>query len=154
MPEVISNYLELHICCKTAAMHEYLLLRRSAKNKIYPEIWQMITGGIEVDETTPEAIARELEEETGITEARIYVVPHINTFYLAVIDKVCMCPVFLAMVNNKGVKISDEHSEYRWVSFEEAKGLIHWPNQIDSMKIIEENLGNEDLFNKLVEIKI
>ena len=130
------------------------MLRRSAGNKIYPEIWQMITGGIEVDETTPEAIVRELEEETGITNARIYVVPHINTFYLAVIDKVCMCPVFLAMVESKDVRISDEHSEYRWVSFEEAKGLIHWPNQIDSMKIIEENLGDENLFSKLVEIKI
>lgn len=152
MPEIISNYIELHICCKTKAGHEYLLLKRSESNRIYPGIWQMITGGIEPGETTKEAVIRELMEETGITNVKLYVVPRVNTFYLSAIDKVCLCPVFLAITENKDVKISDEHSEYKWVKTEEAKELIHWQNQIESLDVIERFMKNEVLFNKLVKV--
>ncbi len=152
MPEIISNYIELHICCEVYGRHKYLLLKRSEKSRIYPGIWQMITGGIEVGEPTKDAVIRELNEETGITSGKLYVVPRINTFYLAPVDKVCMCPVFLAMVNDTEVKISDEHSEYKWLDFDDAKELVHWPNQVDSMEIIEKYLLDEDLFSKLVEL--
>jgi dATP pyrophosphohydrolase len=154
MPEIISNYIELHICHQTDAGRRYLLLKRSGKNRIYPNLWQMITGGVEVDESTAAAVKRELFEETGITKARIYVVPRVNTFYLAAIDKVCLSPVFLAMVNTGDVTISDEHSEYKWVTVDEARSLVHWPNQIESMELIEKNLSDTNLFTKLVEIKI
>ena len=112
----------------------------------------MITGGIEVGEPTKDAVIRELKEETGIDSAKLYVVPRINTFYLTPVDKVCMCPVFLAMVTDTDVKISDEHSEYKWLDFDEAKELVHWPNQVDSMEIIEKYLLDENLFSKLVEL--
>ena len=152
MPEIISNYIELHICHKTANGHEYLLLKRSDKNRIYPGIWQMITGGIEPGEATKEAVLRELQEETGITNAKIFVVPRVNTFYLSAIDKVCLCPVFIAITENKNIQISDEHSEYKWVSVTDAKELIHWQNQVESLDVIERFMKNEVLFNKLVKV--
>lgn len=152
MPDIISNYIELHVCRDTPDGRKYLLLKRSGKNSIYPNLWQMITGGIEKHEPTAAAVRRELKEETGITEAKIFVVPHVNTFYLAAIDKICLCPVFLALTDYGDVKLSDEHSEFRWASFYEAKKLIHWPNQLDSLKLIEENLNDQILFSKLVEI--
>ena len=153
MPEIISNYIELHICCKTVNGHEYLLLKRSEINRIYPGIWQMITGGIEADESTKDAVIRELREETGITNAKIFVVPRVNTFYLSAIDKVCLCPVFLAMVPGKDVNISNEHSEHKWVNAYEAKKLIHWQNQVESLEVIENFINNDELFSKLAEIK-
>jgi len=113
----------------------------------------MITGGIEVGETTQEAVVRELKEETGITKAKLYVIPMVNSYYLSAVDKVCLSPVFLCEAKNKDVKISDEHSEYKWVSFEEAKELIHWHNQVESMCVIEEFLNNEKKFKKLVELE-
>ncbi len=150
MPEIVSDYIELHICRKTAGGHKYLLLKRSAKSRIYPGIWQMITGGIEIGEFTKDAVIRELKEETGITPSKLYVIPRINTFYLAMVDKICMCPVFLTIVESDEVKISDEHSEYKWLGYTEAKELVYWPNQKESMELIEKYLNDENLFKKLV----
>ena len=113
----------------------------------------MITGTIEAHEHTKDTVLRELKEETGLTPNKIYSIPRINTFYLAISDKICMSPVFLTIVDNTEVIISGEHSEYKWASFEEASELIHWPNQVESLSIIIKYLEDDDLFSKLVEVK-
>jgi dATP pyrophosphohydrolase len=154
MPQIVTNYIELHICRKTEAGFKFLLLKRSAAAKIYPGIWQMITGTIESHEHTKDTLLRELNEETGLMPLKIYSIPRINTFYLAISDKICMSPVFLTLVNKAEVKISNEHTEYKWASFEEATELIHWPNQVESLEIIKRYLDDEEQFSKLVEIKI
>ena len=153
MPQIVTNYIELHICRKTGDGYRFLLLKRSGSAKIYPGIWQMITGTIESHEHTKDALVRELQEETGLIPQKIYSIPRINTFYLAISDKICMSPVFLTIVDSADVKISSEHTEYKWASFEEASALIHWPNQAESLEIIKKYLDNEELFSKLTEIQ-
>lgn len=152
MPQIVTNYIELHICRRTEEGFEFLLLKRADDAKIYPGIWQMITGTIESHEHTKDTLLRELEEETGLKPEKIYSIPRVNTFYLAIADKICMSPVFLTIVSEKKVRISDEHSEYKWTTFEEAKKLIHWPNQVDSLEMIVRYLNDENLFGKLVEV--
>ncbi len=154
MPQIVTNYIELHICRRTDDGYLFLLLKRSENSKIYPGIWQMITGTIESHENTKQTLIRELEEETGLTPKNVYSIPRINTFYLAVSDKICMSPVFLAFVESDSVTISDEHTAYKWASFEEARELIHWPNQVESLEIIMKYLNSEELLSKLVEIGI
>jgi dATP pyrophosphohydrolase len=109
MPQIVTNYIELHICHKTLNGCKFLLLKRADKAKIYPGIWQMITGTIESHEHTKDTLLRELNEETGLKPHKIYSIPRINTFYLAISDKICMSPVFLAIVNDTKIKISYEH---------------------------------------------
>jgi dATP pyrophosphohydrolase len=152
MPQIVTNYIELHICRKTDQGDKFLLLKRSDNAKIYPGIWQMITGTIESHEHTKDTLIRELAEETGLEPTKIFSIPRINTFYLAISDKICMSPVFLTIVENEAVKISEEHSEYKWASYELAKDMIHWPNQVDSLEIIKRYLDDRDLFTKLVEV--
>ncbi|MEO8513256.1 MAG: NUDIX domain-containing protein [Ignavibacteria bacterium] len=152
MPQIVTNYIELHICRKTDQGDKFLLLKRSNSAKIYPGIWQMITGTIESHEHTKDTLIRELAEETGLEPAKIFSIPRINTFYLAISDKICMSPVFLTIVEDENVRISDEHSEYKWASYELARDMIHWPNQVDSLEIIKRYLDNRDLFTKLVEV--
>lgn len=152
MPQIVTNYIELHICRKTDQGDKFLLLKRSDKAKIYPGKWQMITGTIESHEHTKDTVIRELAEETGLEPAKIFSIPRINTFYLAVSDKICMSPVFLTIVDSDIVKISDEHTEYKWASYELARDMIHWPNQVDSLEIIKRYLDDKDLFSKLVEV--
>ncbi len=152
MPQIVTNYIELHICRRTEEGFEFLLLKRADDAKIYPGIWQMITGTIESHEHTKDTLLRELEEETGLKPEKIYSIPRVNTFYLAIADKICMSPVFLTIVNDKNVRISDEHSEYKWTTIDEAKKLIHWPNQVDSLELIVRYLNDESLFEKLVEV--
>lgn len=154
MPQIVTNYVELHICLKTMGGYKFLLLKRSDKAKIYPGIWQMITGTIESHEHTRDTLVRELQEETGIKGGKIFSIPRINTFYLAVSDKICMSPVFLTIVDSDNVKISEEHSEYLWADFEGASKLIHWPNQVESLQVIMKYLNDEELFGKLVEIEL
>jgi len=153
MPEISTNYIELHICHKIPKGYEFLLLKRAKTNKIYPGIWQMITGTIESHEHTMDTIIRELKEETGLTPIRIFSIPRINSFYLAVLDRICMSPVFLAFVDSRKVKISSEHTEYRWASYREAAKLIHWPNQVESLGIIKKYLSSKELFSKLTEVR-
>lgn len=66
MPQIVTNYIELHICRRTDDGFEFLLLKRADDAKIYPGIWQMITGTIESHEHTKDTLLRELEEETGL----------------------------------------------------------------------------------------
>jgi len=152
MPQIVTNYIELHICRKTDQGDKFLLLKRSDDAKIYPGIWQMITGTIESHEHTKDTLLRELEEETGLKPVKIYSIPRVNTFYLAVSDKICMSPVFLAIVETDEIRISEEHSEYKWATYELSRDMIHWPNQVDSLDIIKRYLDDRDLFTKLVEV--
>ena len=152
MPEITSNYIEVHICRKENNGYKFLLLKRSESSKIFPGIWQMVTGNIDEGESTANAVKRELFEETGIKAGKLFVTPRINSFYFPGTDKIILSPVFLAMAENKDVTISDEHSEYKWVSFDEASGLIYWPNQVESLSIIMKHLEDNELFGKMSEI--
>ena len=152
MPEITSNYIEVHICHIKNKEHKFLMLKRSERSKIYPGIWQMVTGKIDTGESTSDAVKRELAEETGLKAENLFVVPKINSFYFPTSDKIVLSPVFLAIVNSTDVTISDEHSEYKWVSYDEAIKIIYWPNQIESLTIIKNYFGDEELYKKLIEI--
>ena len=153
MPEIISNYIEVHVCRKAEHGYNFLLLKRSQEKKIYPGIWQMITGTIEPGEKTKDAVLREVMEETGLTPLKLYSVPHVNTFYFEYSDVICLSPVFLVMTDKEDIKISDEHSEYKWLNYEDAADLIHWPDQIESLNLIYKYIKDDRLIKKLVEIK-
>ncbi len=152
MPQILTNYIELHICRKTIEGNKFLLLKRSDKSKIYPGIWQMITGTIEQNEHTKDTLLRELIEETGLKPVKIYSIPRVNTFYLTISDNICMSPVFLAIVDKEEIRISGEHSEYKWADYKQACEIIHWQNQVESLEIIKRYLDNDKLFGKLLEI--
>jgi dATP pyrophosphohydrolase len=121
--------------------------------EIYPGIWQVITGAIEENEPTIDAVIRELMEETGLTPLKIYSMPRVNTFYFEFADAICLSPVFLVMTDKEDVIISEEHTDHRWVNYEEAINLIHWPDQIESLNLIHKYMNDEILFKKLYEVK-
>ena len=152
MPKITANYIEVHICHIKDKERKFLMLKRSERSKIYPGIWQMVTGKIDAGESTSDAVKRELAEETGLKAENLFVVPKINSFYFPTSDKIVLSPVFLAIVNSTDVTISDEHSEYKWVSYDEAIKIIYWPNQIESLTIIKNYFGDEELYKKLIEI--
>jgi 8-oxo-dGTP pyrophosphatase MutT (NUDIX family) len=153
MPKIISDYIELHICRYSGREWLFLLLKRSPKIKVHPGIWQMITGSVEKDEFAPDAAFRELLEETGIVPLKMLSIPRVNTFYLELNDSVCLSPVFLAVTDKEDVLISVEHTEHKWLNYEEAVKLIHWPDQIESLNLIYKYLNDDVLFSKLPEVK-
>lgn len=150
MTKVTSKYIELCIIKIEDGKIKFLLLKR-AKNQIYPNIWQMVTGKIRKNENAVKTALRELKEETSLIPKELYVVPIVNSLYLYNSDEVIFIPVFLAVVDgNSDVKISDEHSEFRWVTASYAKKMVNWEGQKKAIEIIEKYfLKSKDKFTKV-----
>lgn len=117
----------------------YLLLHRSMSEKIYPNIWQFVSGSIEGDEKAVDAAYRELHEETGMTPKAFWVVPFVNSFYDPEWDSVNLSPMFAAQVETGSTPfLSEEHYEFGWFSYEDALRKLVWPGQREGMRIVQE----------------
>ncbi len=152
--QIESYLIEAHIFRENEKEIEFLLIKR-AESEIYPGIWQMVSGKIDVNEKAFEAALREIKEETDLVPEEFWVVPNITSFYEPHRDSICMVPVFAAKVNmNSVVKISNEHSEYKWANLDEVKKLLAWPGQRESAQVIFDYFTKEKSYLKFVEIKI
>lgn len=107
--------------------HEVLLLKRT--QSLVGE-WCQVAGSIEEGETAWQAALRELDEETGLRPSAFYSADTCEQFYEADRDAITIAPVFVAIVNSSAkVVLNHEHSEYRWVSFDEANEMVAFGGQ-------------------------
>ena len=151
--KIISNLIEAHIFRTAKDELEFLLLKRSA-NQIYPCIWQMVSGKIKNGENAIETVLREIKEETGLLPKQLWAAPKINSFYDSKDDNINIIPVFAALVDDNPIKLSSEHSEFKWVKLKKTRKLLAWPGQRESVRIIAEYFQNEKSFLKFVEVDI
>ena len=153
MATVECNIVEVCIFRFTDAEPEYLLLRRSKTDKIYPDTWQMVSGSIETNETLMKASLRELKEETGLTPERYWVVPHMNTFLNPRRDVVHISGVFAAQVPPGSMpQLSKEHYQFEWCTLERARGFLVWPGQITALSIVHDYIVRGKLAASLTEV--
>jgi dATP pyrophosphohydrolase len=152
---VTSSLIEAHIFRQKENTIEFLLLKR-APGEIYPGLWQMVTGHMNYnDEKLFQTAIREIKEETGLIPEKFWVVPNVNSFYSPETNEISMIPVFAALVNqNAQVTISEEHSEYKWVSMEDAVELLAWEGQKKSVDSIYEYFMLKQNFLKFIEIEL
>jgi len=150
---IISSLVEAHVFRETENGIEFLLLKR-AEDQIYPAVWQMVSGKIKENEKAFETCLRELKEETNLTPLKMWAAPKVNSFYSSQNDSICLIPVFAVQVKKESkVIISDEHSEYKWVTSDEAKRLLAWDGQRKAVELIEEYFLNEKSFLNFIEIE-
>lgn len=136
--QYIQSYLLRHV---SSSRVEYLLLRRSMNEGLYPGMWQMITGRIENGESAVEAARREILEETGLQVPALMVVPYVASFYFAPDDSIHHVPVFAAEVSgDAAVRLSAEHDDYAWLDFEEAWKCLVFPGHREGLRILREYL--------------
>ncbi len=140
MPGIHSNTIQLHVAIKVDQNWEFLLLQRSNERDVYPNVWQVITGRIEVDETAINAAIRELGEETGIYNYDgLYTIPYIASFFDPNIDKISLVPVFgIILVNKPVIILSDEHQNYQWVDYEECTSILPIPSHREGTRIFRD----------------
>ena len=152
MPKIQSKYIECYIYSIINKKIKYLLLKRRMDNKVHPGIWQIVTGRIEENEKAFETALRELEEETGLTTKRFFVLPKVTQFYTYKNDSINIIPLFLAEVEYKDAVISDEHSESGWFEINEAIKKIHWVSQKENLREINSTLENINPEKTYIEI--
>lgn len=115
-----------------------LLLQRKREEKVFPgilpEIWEFPKGKREFNETSIEAVIREIKEETGLL---VRVVHPISVFEYVVETeneiKDVTAIVFLAypVDPQQPVKINPkEHQAFRWFTREELLSLQNIPEEI------------------------
>lgn len=109
---------------------EYAVFRRRDDG-----VWQGIAGGGEGDETPLAAAQRESFEEAGIASASLFIkldsvatVPVERVAGFAWGDDVLVIPeyAFGVEVSGRNIRLSREHTEFRWVDCGAALGLLKW----------------------------
>ena len=153
MPKIKVKQVDSYIYRNTDAGPVYLILKRKT-GKYYEHLWQGVAGKIEKGETAWQAAVRELKEETGKKPVKMFVADHIASFYDASKDRIQMVPIFGVEVENSEVQLSEEHSEYKWVSFEEALTLLTWKGQKEGLRTVHNEIMNGDDSIKWSEIKL
>jgi dATP pyrophosphohydrolase len=129
------------------------LLKRAEGDKLYPGIWQIITGKIERKEKAFETALREVQEESALKPQRLFVLPHTTTFYSPKTDAISLIPLFVCIVKDDNVTLSDEHSEFRWLDVKKAARQLYFKSQKENVKFIESNLYSKERLKTFTEIK-
>ncbi|CAN5638246.1 NUDIX domain-containing protein [soil metagenome] len=153
MEDFNTIYVEVYIFKKIENKILYLILKRKNSRKVYPGIWQVVTGKREKGEKIYLSAMRECKEETDLNQKKFYSLPMTTSFYSPDDDKIHIIPLFLAEVHSEeSVKLSEEHEEFKWCDLEEAVSLLFWESQQSNLKKIEMFLSDEKLLKNLKKV--
>lgn len=139
MPTISSRVVEVCVFSFEKDRPRYLLLRRSKKEALYPDMWQIVTGVVEGDESAIDAARRELAEETQLKPKAFWNVPYASMFYDHVHDVITVSPLFAAQVDTGSEpRLSSEHDEHGWFAYHDALRKLVWPAQRSGLRIVHE----------------
>lgn len=110
---------------------EYAIFHRSGA-----DWWQAISGGGEYEETIIESAKREAFEEGGIPKDSLYIkLDTVNSIPAEVFADSVYWGENVYVINencygveiiNKQLKLSNEHTEYKWVNYNDAISYLKW----------------------------
>lgn len=106
-------------------------------------MWDFPRGLIEKGETPEEDIKREVKEETGISGVKFIkgFKEKVDWFYKKNGQTTFKeATYYLAETKSKDVKLSFEHNDFKWCSYEEALKLIKFSNTKKILKKANEFL--------------
>lgn len=136
----------------------YAIFKRKDLN-----IWQFIAGGGEGDETPIEAAKREAYEEAGIDRKSRYIrlasicaIPAVNIRGLEWGKEIIMIPEFAFGVElpSRKLKISSAHTQYLWLSFEDAIKKLKYDSNKSALWELDYRLKNRSVDDIEKNVKI
>ncbi len=118
--------VQVLVFCKKPTF-SVLVLKRTPERSGY---WQPVCGGVENGEDLIEAALREVSEETGIEKVEFvidleYTFTYKETKNGILMDMQDFC-FAVEIENTFDIQLSDEHEEFRWCSYMEAKTYLKW----------------------------
>ncbi len=127
---------------KEGDINYYLLLSYPGLRHPTP-YWDFPKGHIEKGEELEDTVKREVEEETGLKDVK-FIKGFKETFkyFFKVQDQNILKFVtfFLVETKEREVRISGEHIDYQWLSFEEAIKQLSFKNAKEILKKANESL--------------
>jgi 8-oxo-dGTP pyrophosphatase MutT (NUDIX family) len=113
------------VICYCIYQDKILFLRRK-KDKVEGQKWTAPGGKKEKDESLPQAICREVKEETGITLTEEQL-EDTGDYYIKISPNICYTiQIYKTELSSLPQEIElnqDEHDQYKWVTKEEALNL-------------------------------
>jgi len=114
----------------------YLLLYRKAHGP-YKEAWGFPRGLIEKGETEEDTAKREIKEETGLTDLEFKkgFRKKIHFFYKREGQMISKDVIYLlAETKSEKVKLSYEHDDFAWLTFDEALKKLTFKNDKEVLR--------------------
>jgi dATP pyrophosphohydrolase len=119
------------VCRVANGSMDVLLIRRDGS--YLGGTWQMVSGKIEKGETAWEAALREIKEETGLTPDRFYSANRLEQFYEVNQNCINLVPIFVGFMDvDSAVQLSDEHTDFQWVSYDKLSVYVSFPHQAET----------------------
>lgn len=132
--------VQVFVFCKNPCF-KVLILKRTPERSGY---WQPVCGGVETEENFIETVLREVWEETGISNIKLirdleYTFEYEEPKNGVLLDMQDFC--FTAEVEDiPKVKLSEEHEEYKWCSYDEAKEHLTWEHNLIALEKLINNI--------------
>jgi len=132
---------EMNVIVKGIILYEekVLVLKRSNTDEIGAGNWEFVGGSIEYGEGLEEALLREIKEEISI-DVKIEKILYATT-YNAKPNRYDVIIVYKCKAEDDNIKLSEEHSEYKWVNEKELRQYVY--------KDIVEALDKYDVFSEI-----
>jgi 8-oxo-dGTP diphosphatase len=111
-----------------------LILKKTDDSEFAPGIWEISTGLLKQFETPEAGLIREVKEETGLS---VEIVKPLRSFHAYRGQKTAEAEMvgftYWCKTNSKRIKISREHSDYRWIEPKKAKEFLKHKGMLEDM---------------------
>jgi 8-oxo-dGTP diphosphatase len=122
--------------------NKQILIVKRADDDTYPGQWELPGGGVEFGEEPYKGLKREIGEEVGL-DVQIVCPLYVGTFSsqhskvpTQYVDIVFLCNI----TGSEEVKLSHEHSAYRWISFEDVDNIQEMTHKVkNALEVIKEH---------------
>ncbi len=111
--------------CAVKYKDKILLVKRNSKMRIYPNLWNGISGFLDDNKSVETKVKEELREEVGIKAGNIILITQGKIFEQEELkyDKTWIVHPVLAEVNTDKIKLDWEAEDYRWIKPAEIKSF-------------------------------
>ncbi|MBU2564474.1 NUDIX domain-containing protein [Patescibacteria group bacterium] len=153
------KHRELHRITSTAIIYKngkYLLLKRSLKKKAFPGKWTVPGGGLEVDDyiglakTTKDhwyfgiekSLRREVKEECNLEIGKVKYL--LDIIFIRPDGVPAIILSFYSSYKSGEVKLDEDNTDYKWVTYEEAKKYDMVEGLLEEIEMVDKILKNND----------